>query len=374
MQSEKKKLRSKNRQKRNPWDPYWVEKAGDWAVDFVIDGTRFRRRLGLRTQEMKSRANEAAKQFYQESWDIAKAPLIPAAPEGTPFYLAALRYMEQGKEKRFLSRIIEHFGEHTLIEDIDTMAIAAAAAELYPYAKPETVKRQLKTPIVAVKNFAQGTGRAKNYDTRRTRWLTPEEVEKLLYFASRPHEAGLHDPHLRTLQKIAFMLGGGAGPGETFATQAENWNSNTSEWWLDGTKTVYRARFVLLPQRSIDLMGDLPESGPAFLTPDGQPYVERQNGGGQMAEAFGKIRDAAGLGRDVVPYTLRHTWATWFYAQTKDFRRLVDLGGWNKSDTANRYCKVAPKDLGNRLLRHGWDFREDVGGPVKFGELVTVRK
>ncbi|WP_422828499.1 tyrosine-type recombinase/integrase [Thalassococcus sp. BH17M4-6] len=323
---------------------------------------------------MKSRANEEAKRLYTQAWDVMKCPAIEPAPAKTPFFLAALRHMEQGKERRFLARIIEYFGEGTMIEDIDTMTIAAAAAELYPNAKPETVKRQLKTPIRAVINFAQGTGREKGHDTKRTRWLTPEEVERMLYFASNPQKAGLHDPHLRTLQKIAFMLGGGAGPGETFATHVENWNAATSEWWLDGTKTAYRPRFVLLPQRSIDLMGDLPESGPAFLAPDGQPYVARKNGGGQMAGAFGNIRAAAGLGEDVVPYTLRHTWATWFYAQTKDFRRLVDLGGWNKSDTANRYCKVAPKDLGNRLLQHGCDFREDVGGPVRYGELVTVRK
>ncbi|QPZ91569.1 tyrosine-type recombinase/integrase [Thioclava electrotropha] len=374
MQDISKKARGKNREKRNPWDPYWVEKAGDWAVDFVIDGRRFRRRLGVRTFDMKSRANEEAKRFYSEAWDEMKAPAPVERPTKTPFYLAALRYMQQGKEKRFLPRIIEYFGEDTMIEDIDTLTIAAAAAALYPHAKPETVKRQLKTPIKAIINFAQGTGREKSHDTKRTRWLTPEEVERVLYFACNPHKAGLHDPHLRTLQKIAFMLGGGAGPGETFAAQAENWNSATSEWWLDGTKTTYRARFVLLPARSIDLIGDVPERGSAFLAPDGQPYVPRENGGGQMAGAFNKIREAAGLGKDVVPYTLRHTWATWFYAQTKDFRRLVDLGGWNKSDTANRYCKVAPKDLGNRLLQHGWDFREDIGGPVKYGELVTIRR
>ncbi|MGX0878964.1 integrase [Roseovarius sp. MBR-154] len=369
-----KKARGKNRQKRNAWDPYWVEKAGDWASDFLIDGRRFRRRLGIRSAEMKTRANEEAKRFYEQAWDEVKRPAVVEIPEKIPFYLAALRYMQQGKERRFLPRIIEFFGEDTMIEDIDTMVIAAAAAEIYPNAKPETVKRQLKTPIMAVVNFAQGTGREKSQDTKRTRWLTPEEAERLLFYASNPRKAGLHDPHLRTLQKIAFMLGGGAGPGETFAAQVDNWNAATSEWWLDGTKTNYRARFVLLPQRSVDLMGDLPESGPAFLAPDGQPYVARKNGGGQMAEAFGKIRDAAKLGKDVVPYTLRHTWATWFYAQTKDFRRLIDLGGWNKSDTANRYCKVAPKDLGNRLLQHGWDFREDVGEPVRYGELVTVRK
>ncbi|WP_281968662.1 tyrosine-type recombinase/integrase [Roseovarius nanhaiticus] len=374
MQNKEKKQRGNNRQKRNPWDPYWLEKAGDWATDFVIEGHRYRRRLGIRSEELKSRANEEAKRFYVQAWDDVKSLVYVEESTKTPFCLAALRYMQNGKERRFLARIIEYFGEDTMIEDIDAMAIAAAAAELYPHAKPETVKRQLKTPIMAVINFAKGTGREKSHDTKRSRWLTPEEVERVLFFASNPHKAGLHDPHLRTLQKVAFMLGGGAGPGETFAAQVASWNPATSEWWLDGTKTNYRARFVLLPQRSIDLMGNLPESGPAFLAPDGQPYVARQNGGGQMAEAFGKIRDAAGLGRDVVPYTLRHTWATWFYAQTKDFRRLVDLGGWNKSDTANRYCKVAPKDLGNRLLQHGWDFREDVGDPVKFGELVTIRK
>ncbi|WP_106745059.1 tyrosine-type recombinase/integrase [Yoonia maritima] len=374
MQTNQKKKRAKNRSKSNPWQPFWVEDAGDWAIDFVIDGRRFRRRLGLRTIEMKQKANVEAKRLFDEAWEEAKQPVLPEAAPKTPFCLAALRYMEQGKEKRFLGRIIEHFGEHTMIEDIDTMKVAEAAAALYPNAKPETVRRQLKTPIKAVINFAQGTGREKNHDTKRTRWLTPEEAERLIFFASNPHKAKLDDPQCKTLQKIAFMLGGGAGPGETFSSKAEHWNSATSEWWLDGTKTNYRARFVLLPQRSIDLMGDLPESGTAFLTPDGQPYVERQNGGGQMAEAFSKVRKAAGLGADVVPYTLRHTWATWYYSQTKDFRRLVDLGGWNKSDTANRYCKVAPKDLGNRLLQHGWDFREDVGAPVKFGELITIGK
>ena len=314
--------RGKNREKKNPWDPYWVEKSGDWAVDFVIEGQRFRHRLGLRSKEMKARANEAAKLRFEEAWDEVKRPDV-LAQEKTPFHLAALRYMEQGKEKRFLARIIEYFGEHTMIEDIDTMKIAEAAATIYPHAKPETVRRQLKTPIKAVMNFAQGTGREKNHDTKRTRWLTPEEAERLIYFARNPRDANLHDPHLRTLQKIVFMLGSGAGPGETFAADVKYWNHATSEWWLDGTKTNYRARFVVLPQRSIDLIGHLPEQGSAFLAPDGQPYVARKNGGGQMAEAFGKIRAAAGLGSDVVPYTLRHTWATWYYAQTKDFRRLL---------------------------------------------------
>lgn len=78
-----------------------------------------------------------------------------------------------------------------------------------------------------------------------------------------------------------------------------------------------------------------------------------------MQTAFNKARDAAGLGDNVTPHVLRHTWATWFYAQTRDFGTLMDQGGWSKADMANRYRKLAPDDLSERLLKHGWDFRRD---------------
>jgi hypothetical protein len=46
----------------------------------------------------------------------------------------------------------------------------------------------------------------------------------------------------------------------------------------------------------------------------------------------------------------------------------MDLGGWDKADTANRYRKIAPDDLGARLLAHGWDFRTpwQIGGKSAF--------
>ena len=108
-------------------------------------------------------------------------------------------------------------------------------------------------------------------------------------------------------------------------------------------------------------MGELPESGRMFRTSYGKPIKLRKNGGGQMQTSFNKARDAAGLGKDVTPHTLRHTWATWYYAQTRDFGGLMDLGGWAKSEMANRYRKIAPDDLADRLLKFGWDFRQETG-------------
>lgn len=356
--------------KKKVWQPFWLEREGTWAVDFRVQGQRIRRRLPVSDRKLKGLARNLALQMYREAWQDALEQ--NSQVENVTFREAARLYVEAGGEARFLPRIVDHFGPNLPAGEIDAIKIAKAAEAIYSSAKPETVRRQLKVPIRAVQNFAIGKRREKSPDTVRVRWLTPEEAEGLLLAAAAPSAADLRDPDLQTLRKIAFMLGTGAGPGETMALPVEGWNPATREWWLPGTKSVFRARYVVLPERTINLISPLRTSGMAFVAPNGEPYVMSENRGGQMAAAFAKVRAAAGLSEDVVPYTLRHTWATWFYAQTKDWGALLDQGGWGRSDTANRYRKIAPADLGNRLLAHGWDFRQNPGPPVKFGELISV--
>ena len=79
----------------------------------------------------------------------------------------------------------------------------------------------------------------------------------------------------------------------------------------------------------------------------------RDNGGGQIQTAFNNARDQAGLGQDVTPHVIRHTWATWFYAVTRDYGRLLDLGGWRTTSVAERYRKIAPADQGEKVLAAG---------------------
>ena len=354
----------------NPWTPVWQDSSSVWAIDFRVGSRRIRRRLPIKEKAMRRTAERLAQEIYKQAW---KEELQPTQnPKKISFAKAAEIYAADGGEARFLPKLVRYFGHDTCIDDIDEVVIAKAASDLYPEAKPDTIRRQLRVPIRAIQNFVRGNRRQKSTDTRRLRWLTPEEAERLLVVASDPPSVGLRDPNLETLRKIGFMLGTGAGPGETMSLDARGWNPSTQQWWLAGTKTVYRPRFVVLPQRTVDLIGEVPEAGVAFPAPNGQPYKIQANRGAQMAVAFGKVRDGAGLGPDVVPYTLRHTWATWFYAQTKDWAALLDQGGWGRSDTANRYRKIAPSDLANRLLAHGWDFRPDEGAPVRFGELVSV--
>ena len=193
----------------------------------------------------------------------------------------------------------------------------------------------------------------------RLRWITPEEAERLLAAA---------EPRVRTL--IAFLLGSGCRPIEAFDLEVDDLHLATGEAWIWRSKTEAQ-RMVELPRRSVIALEELERDvGAVFLTPKGQPYQTRTGSGGQAQTAFNAARDAAGLGRDVTPYTLRHTWATWFYAATRDFGKLLDLGGWAKADTANIYRKVAPADLADRLLAHRWDFDRR---PLPSGQRSRLR-
>ena len=331
------------------WEPKWDAKAKRWTVDFSVETKRFRKRLGVRDRGFKDLARAEAKAVYKTAWENH---LNPVKAKSMPFYQAAGGYVQSGGEARFLPPLIRYFGEDTCIDDIGEPEIVAASVEIYPGRQPDTHRRQVRVPINAVIRWARGERRRPSTDTKRTRWLTPEEFEPMLKAS----------PEI--VAKIAFLVGSGARPGEMMAVEVKDWNPITRQCWISAEeggagKTPLAARFVRLPPRSAELIGELPEVGRMFLTPKGKPYKLRKNGGGQIATAFAKARDLAGLDRDVTPYTLRHTWATWYYSQTRDFGGLLDLGGWAKADMANRYRKIAPDDLGDRLLEFGWDFRRD---------------
>ncbi len=347
---------------RKDWNPIWDEKWG-WRVDFSVEGERVRRRLGLRDRCFKAIAFQKAEKLYRETWERHLNPVAPRT--GTPFWKAAKGYVDAGGEARFLPRLIKHFGEHTLIEEIGEPEIASAAVSLYPGRAPDTIRRQVRVPITAVIRWTKGERRRPSTDNKRVRWLTPEEAEALLTAAACLHAPRGKQPEPYTLAKIAFLLGSGCRAGECFVANVDDWNAETRQLWIPAVeagagKTRNAARWVKLPKRTVELMGDIPRSGRMFRTPFGKEIKVTGKGGGQMQTAFNKAREAAGLGEDVTPHVLRHTWATWFYAQTRDFGTLMDQGGWAQADMANRYRKLAPDDLAERLLSHGWDFRPDL--------------
>jgi integrase len=288
------------------------------------------------------------------------------------FAEAALDYMNAGGEARFLAPVLEYFGAHTLLSEVDNTALANLAADIYPTAKPATINRQLVVPVSAIVTRAAHDGKCDfrkflrwKGDTIRTRWLTPAEMDALLFHAG---------DHLVPI--LAVLLGTGCRVSEALAAEVRHFHPNTGQIWLDLTKAD-SPRMLKMPARARDLILTRSQSdqGALLRNPHGAAYKIGKRGATPIKTAFHRARDAAGLGADVTPHVLRHTWATWYYAMTKDFMGLLDLGGWSEADMAKRYCKIAPDDLPDQLLAHGWDFTKLGRGLAEPGRSpVTLRK
>lgn len=320
-----------------------------WYIEGTVAGQRIRESTGL-----SNRAQADARRIRIETEALERHAYGREAR--LTFAQAALPYLESGGEARFLGPILQYFKPETLLADVDNDAVNACAAALYPDAAPSTINRQVITPISAVINMAADDGkcaprrlRRRKTPQGRIRWMTPAEGEALIKAASP-----------RAAVQISFLLGTGLRTGEMLKLTRADLDLEGREAFIAETKNDL-ARRVIFPTRAKRALAafGLPETGRIFLTPKGRPYVIRGNGGGQIADAFNKARDAAGLGTDVTPHVCRHTWATWFWAHNKDLVQLMARGGWQTARIALDYTKLAPASLAQDLFDHGWDFRID---------------
>jgi integrase len=320
-----------------------------WHIRGTIAGQRIRQSTGL-----GNRAQADAFRIRLETEALERHAFGRDAR--LTFAQAALPYLEAGGEARFLGPILRHFGPDTLLADVDNDAVNGCAKAIYPDAAPSTINRQVITPISAVINMAADEGKCAPRRLRRRktpqgryRWLTPAEAESMLDRAPE-----------RVAVQIAFLLGTGCRTGEMLALDVADLDLEGQGAFIAETKNNH-ARRVVFPTRTKRKLAayGVPDVGRMFRTPKGKPYVLRDNGGGQIADAFNKVRDTAELGADVTPHVCRHTWATWFWAHNKDLVQLMAHGGWQTAKIALEYTKLAPARLAQDLFDHGWDFRLD---------------
>ena len=192
----------------------------------------------------------------------------------------------------------------------------------------------------------------------RERWLTPKEAEELIDACA---------PHLAPL--VTFILYTGARLSEALHLDWDALNlPRRRVAFLDTKNGTHRG--VPLHSRAFEALANLPHrDGAVFRCPApkgqkiGPPYARRVGGGGQIstawlgacrrsgfAELVKVIEDKEGRKRNVykatiTPHDLRHTWATWFYAETRDLRALMELGGWKSMAMVLRYAHVNPDHL-----------------------------
>lgn len=324
---------------KRPKSPYWIARG-------TVDGVRVERSTG-------ETSKPAARQKLAEIVDEARAARAPASWRDMPFAAALSAYLDHGRDARFLDRILEHFHDMPC-GAIDNVAMARAANALYPGRAPATIRRQLYTPVSAVLNFVKDDRlRAPKGGGSRTMFVMPALADAVIRAATcQP------SPWLPAL--ITFWFGQGTRAGETFAIDGRNDIDLAGRWaMLRDPKNGHERRVTLQPRvvAALSVLPNIGQPGPLFRRFDGKPFAEKIGRGGQVRTAFAHAVEAAGGDPAIItPHVCRHSWATWFYAQTKDTLRLKEEGGW-LSNEHQRYVKLGTPEIAKEAFDKGWDFR-----------------
>ena len=331
---------------KRPKSPYWIARG-------TIQGRRVERSTG---ETAKPAARQALERIIEE--ETTRVSPSSIAWQDRTFAQGMSDYLDGGGEARFMPRILEYIQE-TPLGEIDQAFMNRAAAALYPDAAPATIRRQLFVPVNATINNAKSDKlRAPSGDNQRTIWLWPNQVEDLIRAATGNRHA------LMMTAMITGLVGAGFRPNELFLIDSLRDLQLANHFVRLPRSKNKDAREVHLISRVVaswSLLPTIGQPGPLFRRLDGEPYQERKGRGGQIRNPFKWCAERAGIDPSLVtPYTLRHTWATWFYAVTKDTRWLKLQGGW-KSNQWERYTKVAPANLADEVRAHGWYFEEVVG-------------
>lgn len=269
----------------------------------------------------------------------------------------AAEYLAQGGSERFLERPLDFFEDLPLSAVTDAL-IMKSAVEAYPDAAATTQWRQFVTPSRAVVNFPHRRATAPEQNVR-TVWVAPADVDRII---NATRQSPKHHPWAPAL--TTFLFGQGSRVNETLSINAKrDLQLPYRRCVLRDTKNGHE-RVLHLQERTVRELAALPnvnEDAPLFRKADGQPYSEKANTGHRLRFFESAVRIAGLDPREVTPHVCRHSWATWFYACTKDSQRLKDQGGW-MSNQWERYAKLGGPELADDVERHGWNFSGENAG------------
>jgi integrase len=262
------------------------------------------------------------------------------------FARAAMSYLETEprgeREKQYVGRLVAHFGTKKLGAIDQTAADEAVRCIVGDEAAPATKNRGVLVPLKAILNHAARRGwcsapmiEQKSVPRGKTRWLRPDEAVRLIESAA---------PHLRPL--LVFSLGTGARLSEALEL---DW----CDVHLADGRVIFREskngedRVAHLTPKAMTALANMPHrDGRVFRRDDGAPYADRHRlEGGQIKTAFKAALRRAAIAERTTPHALRHTWATWFYAASKDLLLLKDEGGWKTLKMVERYTHLMPSEL-----------------------------
>lgn len=172
--------------------------------------------------------------------------------------------------------------------------------------------------------------------------LEVEEAKKLLDTPSKRYPTGV-----RNKAMLSVMLNMGLRVSEISNLRCTDILINKKKLRVVNGKNG-KDRDLIIPGYTLELLknwiGIKPESKCFFCTLEGSKINTRY-----IQDMVCRYRNRSELEKNVTPHTLRHTFATQFYRQTKDIETLRKILGHSDISTTQIYVTLANIDVENAM-------------------------
>jgi integrase len=335
----------------------WQHDNGFWYVTGTVTAWRNGQPHSREVRRSTRTRDEAQADGIRRQIDNAEAEQnITGREPVLTFRQAAARYVKNGGEERYIEATVRRLGR-LRINEITQQLLDDAARAHYPIAADSTIRRSFHGPVIAVlrANGIKELFSRPPDGEKRTIFFRPEQADRTL------KQIGISRyPNPWAGAFATFLFGQGSRVSETLAIDGRDDISLEHRYAILRDTKNGKERMVTLCPRTIAAVSTIPNlgrKGPLFLRYDGRPYDAR-NGNGYQFSFWKRAVTAVELDpHDFTPHTARHSWATWFYSQTKDVVRLKAEGGWDSSEW-ERYVKLAAPGLGHAAMQYGFSFSE----------------
>jgi integrase len=177
------------------------------------------------------------------------------------------------------------------------------------------------------------------YDGNRTRFLSPEEAQKLLNILKE------RDKQVYNMALLSMYTG--ARRGEIFSLCWEHINFDTKFMTFFDTKNTRTRHVPLIPEVE-EMLKDLkkPEDrGFVFKTKEGKQFENVPQLFYIMVEKVGLNDGITDPRQRVVFHTLRHSYASWLVMRGADLYAVKELMGHSSTAMTERYSHLSPEHL-----------------------------
>lgn len=291
------------------------ERDGIWYAVGTFNGKRIRKSLGTRDPE---RAQEQCALYEAKLW---KRHTYGEAAVRT-FEEAAVSYLEQGGEGRYVPKVLKHF-KGRAVGSIMPAEIRGAALTLYPKATAATRNRQVVTPARSIINHAHDLGwcgpvKVKQFDVPRSKKNKPVDRTWMDKFLAESDKSGL--PHLSAC--VLFMQQTGARVSEAINLLGEFVDLGARVAMLEKTKTdEWSPRYLTAELVARMAALGLQKGKRVFGYTDRQAVNRRIKAVCKRAEIEPRSSHAAG----------RHSFATNAINGGARIKEAMDAGGWKSA-------------------------------------------